>query len=101
MLAETCSLGGPLAARPLGDDDGRIVDLKKVTTVADIVTASVIKGMLESAGIPVLMRSSGSAGWLFPGTPGSGGAVDVFVPAECFAEAQGLIAEAEEDGRAS
>jgi Putative prokaryotic signal transducing protein len=76
------------------------VDLKQVTTAADIVTASVIKGLLESAGIPVLMRSSGSAGWLFPGTPGGGGSVDVLVPAECLAEAQELIAEAEKGGRA-
>jgi hypothetical protein len=76
------------------------VELKKATTVAGIVSASAIKGMLESAGIPVLMRSAGSAGWLFPGTPGSGGAVDVLVPAECLAEAQGLIAAAEEGWRA-
>jgi hypothetical protein len=76
------------------------VELKKATTVAGIVPAAAIKGMLESAGIPVLMRSAGSAGWLFPGTPGGGGAVDVLVPAECLAEAQGLIAAAERGARA-
>ena len=64
------------------------MDLKQATTAADIVTASVIKGMLESAGIPVRVRSAGSAGWLFPGTPGGGGPVDVLVPADCLAEAQ-------------
>jgi hypothetical protein len=48
----------------------------------------------------VLMRSAGSAGWLFPGTPGGGGAVDVMVPAECLADAQELIGEAEERSRA-
>ena len=74
------------------------MDLKKATTVAGIVTATAIKGMLESAGIPVLTRSAGSAGWLFPGTPGGGGAVDVLVPAECLREAQALIAAAEEGG---
>ena len=74
------------------------MELKRATTAADIVTASVIKGMLESAGIPVLVRGAGSAGWLFPGTPGSGGPVDVLVPADCLAEAQRLIAAAEEDG---
>jgi len=73
------------------------MDLKRATTVADIVTASVIKGMLESVGIPVLMRSAGSAGWLFPGTPGSGGPVDLLVPAQCLAEAQRLIGEAERE----
>jgi hypothetical protein len=81
-------------------DDGRTVDLKKAITVAGIVPASAIKGLLEAAGIPVLMRSAGSAGWLFPGTPGGGGAVDVMVPEECLAEAQKLIGEAEEGGRA-
>jgi len=68
--------------------------------VGDIVTASAIKGMLESAGMPVMVRSAGSAGWLFPGTPGSGGQVDVLVPQECLAEAQRLLAEAERDADA-
>jgi hypothetical protein len=69
--------------------------LERLTTTGDSVAAAVIKGLLEEAGIPVMLRSYGSAGWLFPGTPGSLGAMDVLVPVDRLAEGRRLLAEAE------
>jgi len=69
--------------------------LERVTTTGDSVAAAVIKGMLEAHGVPVMLRSYGSAGWLFPGTPGSLGAMDVLVPADRLTEARRLLADAE------
>ena len=69
--------------------------LETAITTPDSVVASIIQGMLESAGIPVMLRGSGSSSWLFPGTPGGMGPVDVLVPADRLAEAKALIAEAQ------
>ena len=76
------------------------MELKTATTAPNSVTAAVIKGMLESAGIPVMLRISNiGAGLEFPATLGGPGPVDVLVPAELLGEAQELIAEAEAGGR--
>lgn len=68
---------------------------EKVTTAPDIVVAALIKGRLEEAGIPVMLRSHGAAGWLFPGTPGSGGAMDLLVPRVRADEAREIVAALE------
>ena len=69
--------------------------LERVTTSADSVAAAVVKGLLEEAGIPVLLRAYQSAGWLFPGTPGSLGAMEVLVPGERLKQARRVLAQAE------
>lgn len=69
--------------------------LERLTTTGDSVAAAVIKGLLEAAGVPVLLRAYGSAGWLFPGTPGGLGAMDVLVPADQLDEARRLLVAAE------
>lgn len=69
--------------------------LERLTTTGDGVVAAVIKGLLECGGVPVMLRAYGSAGWLFPGTPGGLGAMDVLVPADRLAEARRLLADAE------
>ena len=70
-------------------------DIEEATTAPDIVVACLIKGRLESAGIPVMLRSYGPAGWLFPGPPGSGGPVDLLVPSGRVPEAKEIIAALE------
>ena len=72
--------------------------LERLTTTGGSVAAAVIKGLLEAAGVPVMLRAYGSAGWLFPGTPGGLGAMDVLVPADRLEEARRLLAEAEAGG---
>lgn len=71
--------------------------LEPVTTAADSVAAVVIKGLLDAAGIPVMLRAYQSAGWLFPGTPGSLGAMEVLVPAERLDEARQVLAAAADE----
>jgi hypothetical protein len=55
--------------------------------------------MLESAGIPVLLQPKNAAISLlmFPGTGGGPGPVNVFVPAECAADAAALFSQTEPD----
>jgi hypothetical protein len=71
------------------------MDLVVAAVLPDIVAASSVKAMLEQADIPVMLRGSGSANWLIPGTPGGAGPLDVLVPADRLAEAEELIAELE------
>lgn len=66
--------------------------LAVATVLPDIVAATAVKAMLEQAGIPVMLRNSGSANWLVPGTPGGAGPLDVMVPAERLDEARELVA---------
>jgi hypothetical protein len=83
---------------PTDSRRGRQRDIEKATTAPDIVVACLIKGRLESAGIPVMLRSYGPAGWLFPGPPGSGGPVDLLVPSGRLSEARQIIAALEAGG---
>lgn len=69
--------------------------LAVATVLPDIVAATAAKAMLEQAGIPVMLRGSGSTNWLIPGTPGGAGPLDVMVPEERLAEARELLAELE------
>ncbi len=72
-------------------------DLEVLTTTGDSVSGTLIKGLLEARGIPAMLRAYGPAGWLFPGTPGSFGAMDVLVPADRLDEARRLLTEAESE----
>jgi hypothetical protein len=71
------------------------MDLVVATVAPDIVTATSVKTLLEEAGVPVMLRGSGSSNWLVPGTPGGAGALDVMVPQDRLAEAEELIAALE------
>jgi hypothetical protein len=75
--------------------------LERLTTAGDSMAAAVIKGLLEAEGVPVMLRAYGSAGWLFPGTPGGLGAMEVLVPADVLDEARRLLGEAEAEARAA
>lgn len=76
------------------------MDLVLAAVVPDIVAASLVQAMLEQAGIPVMLRSSGSMNWLVPGTPGGAGPLDVMVPQERLAEARELVSTLEGGGGA-
>ena len=65
-----------------------------VASAPDGVTGAIIAGTLESAGIPVEIRSIG-VGWLYPGVQATSGPVDLLVPAECEADARAILAAAE------
>jgi hypothetical protein len=70
------------------------VELVRATTAHDNVAACIIQGMLETAGIPVMLRLADSgAGLEFPATMGGPGPVDVLVPADRLDEARRLIDE--------
>jgi hypothetical protein len=79
--------------------EARPTDLTKVASVHDPGTAGVVKSMLESAGIPVLLQPKHAAIslFMFPGTGGGPGPVDVFVPAECATDAAALLAQTQPD----
>jgi len=70
------------------------MDLGVATTAPDIGLASIIKGMLESAGIEVVLRGGGES--VYPGVP-QVGEIEVLVPAEDLELAKDLIASAEDD----
>ena len=71
-------------------------DLRVVTTTPDGVSAAVVRGRLESAGIPSMARSYGAGGWLFPGGPSGFGPVDILVPAEHLQDAERILDETED-----
>ncbi len=70
---------------------GAATDLVVVTIASDIVAATAVKAMLEQAGIPAMLRGSGSTNWLIPGTPGGAGPLDVMVPGERLQEAREVV----------
>ena len=71
------------------------MDLGVATTAPDIALASIIKGMLESAGIDVVLRDGGVQSVL-PSVAGIG-EIDVLVPRKDLELAKELIARAEDD----
>jgi hypothetical protein len=71
------------------------MDLGVATTAPDIALASIIKGMLESAGIDVVLRDGGVQS-VYPSVAGIG-EIDVLVPRKDLELAKELIAEAEDD----
>ena len=64
-----------------------------LTTAPDGVAAAMIKGLLESAGTPVMLRNANSSLWLYPSGPSSLGPVDVLVPESSLQEARRLLEE--------
>jgi hypothetical protein len=75
-----------------------MTDLKLVTVYNSMgmLGAQVIKGMLESAGIPVMLKYE-SAGLIFGLTVDGLGMVEVQVPEEWAEDAEALISEEPED----
>lgn len=75
-----------------------MTDLKLVTiyTSMGMLGAQVIKGKLESAGIPVMLKYE-SAGLIFGLTVDGLGMVEVQVPEEWAEDAEALISEEPED----
>jgi hypothetical protein len=80
-------------------------DLKLVTVYQSMgmLGAQVVKGKLEAAGIPVMLKYE-SAGLVFGLTVDGLGMVEVQVPEDCAEEAEAIVAEdepvAEGDGDA-
>jgi hypothetical protein len=64
-----------------------------VATAADGIMGSIMAAALESAGIPVEVRSA-NRGWLYPGVQASAGPVEILVPG-ALAEDAGAILAAE------
>ena len=62
-----------------------------VATAADGIMGSIMAAALESAGIPVEVRSA-NRGWLYPGVQTSAGPVEILVPASCEADALVILA---------
>jgi len=67
-----------------------------VASAPDGVIGAIMAAALESAGVPVAIRSVG-AGWLYPGAQTNAGPVELLVPVECVADARTILA-AEEGG---
>jgi hypothetical protein len=67
--------------------DGPVV----VGTAADGIIGSIMAAALESAGIPVEVRSA-DRGWLFPGVQASAGPVELLVPGPLAADARAILA---------
>ena len=67
-------------------------DMELIYVAQGHLEAAVIKGKLEEAGIPVLLKYE-SAGLVFGFTVDGLGQVRVFVPADCADEARRLLAE--------
>ena len=66
-----------------------------VATAPDGVIGSIMAAALESAGIPVEVRSAGR-GWLYPGVQTSAGPVQILVPGALAGDALAILAV--EDG---
>jgi hypothetical protein len=73
-----------------------LVATATAVTAGDSLEAEMIKGMLETAGIPVMLQGT-NIGFRRLGSV-AGGPVDVVVPAERLAEARELLEEAEKHG---
>ena len=65
-----------------------------VASAPDGVTGAIMAAALESAGIPVALRSVG-AGWLYPGAQANAGPVELLVPAQCEADARAALSAGE------
>ena len=62
-----------------------------MATAPDGVIGSIMAAALESAGIPVEVRSAGR-GWLYPGVQTSAGPVEILVPGALAEEARAILA---------
>lgn len=68
-----------------------------VTMVMGTFAADVIKAALEDAGIPAVTRGEQHSSWLFPGSGGGLGLVQVLVEADRLDEAREVLAALEKD----
>lgn len=78
-------------------------DLVVVTMVMGTFAADAVKGALEAAGIPAMTRGEQHASWLFAGSGGGLGLVQVLVEPGRLEEAKAVLAalehgEGDEDG---
>jgi hypothetical protein len=62
-----------------------------VGTAPDGIVGSIMAAALESAGIPVMIRSMGR-GWLYPGVKTGAGPVELLVPGDLAEDAQAILA---------
>ena len=65
--------------------------LVAVTMVMGTFAADAIKGALEAAGIPAMTRGEQHGSWLFAGSGGGFGLVQVLVEAERLDEAKAVL----------
>jgi hypothetical protein len=68
----------------------------EVLTTYDQIEAEIIKDLIESGGIPVVLRSSKVSP--YPVNVGKMGEISIMVPGDCKSLAEKVI-KAEEDGR--
>jgi hypothetical protein len=66
--------------------------LVALTTVLGSFAAEALKGALEDAGIPAMIRAEQHSSWLFPGAGSGLGPVEVLVGADRLGEAQDVLA---------
>lgn len=71
--------------------------LVAVTMVMGTFAADAIKGALEAAGIPAVTRGEQHSSWLFAGSGGGLGLVQVLVERERLEEAREVLAALEDD----
>ena len=62
-----------------------------VGTAPDGIAGAIMAAALESAGIPVMIRSMGR-GWLSPGVKAGAGPVELLVPGDLAEDAQAILA---------
>ena len=83
-LAAEAARPAPARKASPAAEGGRVVTAGEgpvvVATAADGIVGSIMAAALESAGIPVEVRSA-NRGWLFPGVQTSAGPVEILVPA--------------------
>jgi hypothetical protein len=68
------------------DEAGPVV----VGTAPDGIVGSIMAAALESAGIPVMVRSMGR-GWLYPGVKAGAGPVELLVPGGLAEDARAIL----------
>ena len=71
--------------------------LVAVTMVMGTFAADAVKGALEAAGIPAMTRGEQHGSWLFAGSGGGLGLVQVLVEADRLDEAKAVLAALEDD----
>jgi hypothetical protein len=69
------------------DESGAVV----VGTAPDGIVGSIMAAALESAGVPVMIRSMGR-GWLYPAVRTGAGPVELLVPGDLAEDARAILA---------
>ena len=84
--ARSRRFAGAEGRREVTDESGPVV----VGTAPDGIVGSIMAAALESAGIPVMVRSMGR-GWLYPGVKTGAGPVELLVPGDLAEDAQAIL----------